>query len=465
MAGIPGDIVAISASVYAIGLRRFDDSPLVPAGVAPALGNLVRTSETLESRTVTELPSSVMFFKHFGAPEDRVRHVLGMSLTIPRARKVEVIGALSGSLPRYAGSLKENLSVSVSGSDYYLGPSYAVSIVDRVRLGLSLFAQYSHASSAIESSTRVDVGSGSTGVYFQGQNSTTQDALGLTAVLGAQVRLVSKLWLGLGFELPSLPLGGRSVFNADASSLSADAATGRPKIGTSSSSLDGAHERATPLRLVAGLAWDDRERFSIAVDACYRAGRDAATSTTGVQSYLATRSADVARSYRTRYESSTDRTAAIDVAVGAEVAFAKVLALRLGGFTDFADTYELTTSLDDAYQLRMNRFGGTLGLGLTLGSFDSTLGVVYVHGIGKFGAPDASSAKAQQSGQPLNVPVGTTEDAVMLVLSGAVTWNKAKETIREALPIKTDLPARLIPESRPQESPPPVSPEHSSLLA
>lgn len=118
----------------------------------------------------------------------------------------------------------------------------------------------------------------------------------------------------------------------------------------------------------------------------------------------------------------------VNVGVGGEVVLGALVALRAGVFTDRAPYGAVGRTMDYAYFQRVDRYGGTLGLGLKFGSFDTTLGTVVTYGDGKFGAPDP--AYQYNGGTPV-VPVGFKEWSAMLLLSGAITEDKAKAIIKK----------------------------------
>lgn len=72
--------------------------------------------------------------------------------------------------------------------------------------------------------------------------------------------------------------------------------------------------------------------------------------------------------------------------------------------------------------------GGSLGLGITSGSFDSTLGLSFTRTTGDFYALDEATGGL--------VPTGTSSNTLFVVLSGSVTAEEAKETIERSVPVQ-----------------------------
>jgi hypothetical protein len=141
---------------------------------------------------------------------------------------------------------------------------------------------------------------------------------------------------------------------------------------------------------------------------------------------------EVSRSVTVRGTTRQRHLAVLNVAVGGEVSLSPMLALRAGGFTDFDPRPDIGSTIDDVYSQHLDHYGATLGLGLKVGSFDTTVGLAGVYGTGKFGAANPFGVLG---GEDHAVPVDITSHAIMFVLSGAVTVEKAKETMKEALGI------------------------------
>lgn len=458
LAGVPGDIFAVSATVYSHTYRSFRDY-FYPNGTQPLLG-YQKDSETFSTSSVSELPSSVMYFNQPSDPNAKIQHRVGISLVIPSARRVDLVASVRGRLANVSGTALETSSLNALQTRYYVGPSYAVGVGKDLRFGASFYGVYYRRIVSFGSTSSFTILGGSTTSSFTGQNSQIADGLSIAPILGAQARVVSDLWVGLGVAAPSVPITGRSRLASNSSGVVPDPTTGSPRATSETSAADTSFEAVTPLRVNAGVAWDRRESFSAAFDVHLYTSRSY-TEVNGAQTFESQRSGDLTRQFTRSIVARARTTTAVDFSLGAEYAFRRGFAVRAGGFTDVASTPELTSSInDDLYRIRLDRYGGTLGLGMKLGSFDTTAGVVLVHGTGRFGAADTWITGDV-------VPVRTTETTTMLVLSGAVTTAEAKKTIQETLPFNTpplpDLerpgevgtPAPWIPSPLPPEPKPP----------
>jgi hypothetical protein len=456
MAGVPGDIFAVSATVYSYTHRSVQDF-FYPNGTDPLLGyDLER--ETFALSSVGELPSSVMYFNHLSAPDAATHHHLGVSLVIPSARRVEVVASVAGDLDDVAGEAIETATISVDSTRYYLGPGYAVGFGDRVRLGASLYGVYTRYAFSDAVSSSYSLLGGSATFTYTGQRSQISETLSLAPVLGIQARIVSNLWLGAGFAAPSLPITGRLRFAGSSSDSRVDPTSGAPQSGSTSYTADAEAENNEPMRVNVGVAYDARDAFSFAADVSYYADR-VTDITRGVQLYEERLSGELTRRFRRRIDSEVQYRQVIDFSLGAEIAASRMIAIRAGAFSDLAASPEIGTSLDQAGRMRLDRYGGSLGLGFTVGSFDTTAGVILARGTGHYGAADTWITGSV-------VPVRATETTGMLVLSGAVTVEEAKKTIRDTLPIDVPIlpdwgdpnsapPAPRLPAPLPPESKPP----------
>ena len=457
VAGIPGDIFAISATAYSYTRRSFKNY-FYPNGTDPTWGYKLE-HENFSTTSIFELPSSVMYMNHLSGKDAPIKHFVGFSLVIPSVRRLSIVASASGRLENLSGEAVQTSALTVDSTSYNFGPSYAVSLGERLRFGATLYAVYVRSVSSFARSDAFSLVSGSSSINQTVQNAQVAEALALAPTLGAQLRLASKVWAGVGVAVPSLRVGGRLRQSGEVVGMREDSTTGVPQSDAQTSTLDADYLRGDPLRINVGLAYEDRKRVSIAGDVIYFAPREIA-ELSGVQRSEQRRSGEVTRRFGRRVDRVAQNEGIVDFSLGAEVAMSPLVAIRAGAFSDLAATPKLSGTGDDETRLRLDRYGGTLGLGLTLGSFDTTLGAVLVRGDGDYGVLDAVVDGAV-------VPIHTTETTGMLILSGATTVEDAKRTIRATLPFKTpELPdldgtskaptMPRIPAPLPPEDPPPV---------
>lgn len=433
LAGVPGDIFAVSASVYghtSTAYKRF----FFPRGSNPVFGPITTTSESFESTTTFELPSSVMYYKQIGRPDAAWGHRLGVALVIPTVTRTSFVANFEGRHPDVNGRRLIAYTSSAEGADYWLGPSYAAGYKDRLRFGVSAFLVYRQTLFTLSQQERFSLFGGAGDLSSIKTVGASARAFGAAVVAGAQARVVDKLWAGLGVSLPSVPLSGRYVSN-DSSTLNGN--------GTSvdvAVTREANYEFRTPLRLNGGVAWDDRKRFSLALDAHYYLPLDRAERIEGVERLRTAIGGDLPRAAANELAGDGRAEGVFNISVGAEAVVTEWLSLRAGFFTDRAWTPKIGASPGDLGRARVNRFGLTGGLGTTFGSFDTTAGLVFLRGTGDYGASDSRSATPSLN--PVASPM--TENTILFVLSGAVTTEEAKRTIEQAVPFK--LPKGGLPE-------------------
>jgi hypothetical protein len=425
MAGIPGDIFAISATVYGYAVRNYDRL-FFPGSTPAALGQVVIDSQKATSRTVSELPSSVMYFKHLNKPGDEIQHKVGFALVIPSARRDELIAHVNSRFPLAGADYVDSLAITQSVTTYYLGPSYAIGVRDTFRVGLSLFTAYTRQVLNLADRYTISLLNGSQMFRQTSEIAYEDNSAALVPVLGLQWQAAPKFWLGLAGSPPSIHLAGKRTGTTQGSGSAPDPQTGASIVTQSDSSLEVLSKFQLPWRMNAGIAYDDRQVFSAAADVSFYASGPVG-SLHGTQRFVETRSGDVPRSYALPFDvTGGHRNSVLDVAAGIEVPFYSFLSLRAGGFMDRTSTPPIRST--DVSVQRLDHYGGTLGLGVQIGSFDTTLGGVLVYGTGQYGAINAWGAV---SGEPRVLPVDVHEYTAMFVMSGAVTTEEAKTQIGE----------------------------------
>lgn len=436
LAGVPGDVFAISASVHAYSSRSIPN-PFAPNGFASVFGPTQGFSSTTESSGGFELPTSVAYFKHLGDPET-VHHVVGVALIIPSAQRFGFVGHASARFPSGGGSYSESLSISRSDTHTYVGPSYALGLGRRLRFGASALVLYRQQSLDFNDTFAID----QIGLLGRGTNSSSSNAqtLSLVGVVGVQANVVANLWLGAGVVLPGLPITGRLDGNSTTEQVVAD--PGSSQVLDQNTATVAKAETRTPLRIGVGAAWDDRDHFSGAADLHVFLAQPDAFAYHGSSTISASETGARSRLYVEHSDGASRTIQAIGVSVGGEAKLTTLFALRAGVFTDSAISEPILDPPDraDVYRARYDRLGASLGVGLQLGSFDSTLGAVYEHGSGYIALGDATSDQAFAASVFQTVRGTTSEDTVMLVISGAVTTEEAKRTIEQNMPAKGVLP-------------------------
>jgi hypothetical protein len=425
MAAVPGGVFAVSASVYSYTQRAI---PLyfAPTGFPPGLGPVNVTTDTVSSSNVANLPSSVMYFKNLSRAEAPWQQVLGMSLVIPQSPTVQIQASLRASFPQGPATLADDDTVTTSSTTYYIGPTYAAAYRDWLRLGVSAHLAYEQVFNATSTTFNASLDRGTGTLQGQITNGASASSIAFAPTLGAQVRVAPHVWLGAAFQPPGLPITG-SFDSSGATTTASTASNGAPANSSDQQTGHGVYHYAPPMHVNAGVAYDDRDRFSVAIDGHLYVSRGDAYHQAGLYRTQVTQSGEIARNSTAAITFNDAVETVFDVSIGAEYVLNSIFALRAGVFTDMAADPSLEhPQLTDALSLREDRYGVTGGLGIMLGPFDTTLGVVYVRGIGRFVTADLSALSQSEV-----ATVDEQSNTFVFVLSGAVTTEQAQETIRK----------------------------------
>lgn len=429
LASLPGDVFAVSASIY--GFQRLNlDRALAPKGFPKELGKVSRDESSSSSTGSFELPSAVMYVKHLSAADSAVRHLLGVSLVIPAATSQDYVTNRAAFFPSTQTNFAMTNAIVEHSTDYYLGPTWAMASGDRLRFGASLFALYNVGlrSTTISSSFLLANGT----LPASGATNQTEETkgYGVVAVLGGQLKLVHHLWAGLGLSTPSITLGGSGSISRSQNDVNVDVNAGSSTLLNENTNTQVDVKIRRPLRINAGLAWDNRESFSAAVDIVVHLSQDKAQSFEGVSETQHIETGEAARRYKAPYSKDRNYQTVVDLSAGAEMRVTDVLSIRAGLMTARSNRPKIdkTYGGSQGYSIREDRYGGTLGVGTTFGSFDSTVGLAYIYSDISFPAIDVSKA-----GNPV-IAVDGSGHTLMLVLSGAVTIAEARQTIEKNLP-------------------------------
>jgi hypothetical protein len=438
LAGVPNDVFAISASIYAYQQLHIDDF-FYPKGTPAGLGDSDVESESISTGSVLEVPTAVMYMKRLNPVESKLQTLAGISLVIPSVEVTEIVASQRTNFPDIDGKMIDSGSVSRRRTDYYVGPTYALAIGESFRLGASLYGLFVREFESVQSSQFLAAAGGSIASEVSYKRATKRTSFAFAPIIGMQAELADHVWLGTGLAFPTMHLTGGLEREFELSGSGNDpadiAASTMESVATSVS--DGHHYADRPLRLNVGIAYDDRKNFSVAADVVYFHSRESARADRGIKHVVDRSLGQLPRAYDEPYSVNVDAQPVIDFSVGGEIVLSPLLALRVGALTGFSNEPEFSLDSSEVYRLRMHRIGGTLGIGMTLGNFDSTIGVAYVHSSGDFVTLDGRPAsEGGTAGGPTTV--GAASDALFLVLSSVVTLEEAKKTIKDTVPV--DIP-------------------------
>jgi hypothetical protein len=458
-AGLPNDIFAVSASIYAYQNLQIDDF-FFPEGFPDAYGPADVQTKDISAGSIIEAPTSVMYFKRLSPPNSEYQMLAGVSLVIPSLEQTEIVANQRTRFETIDGTLVSSGSVARSRTDYYVGPTYALGIGKNVRLGLSLYALYVQEFESLQFTQFFTAAGGSIVSQVSNKRAIKRSSFGLAPIAGVQLQLAENIWIGAGLAPPSLHLDGsleREFESSGGGNDPANLASSTMESITTSVS-DGHYYADRPLRLNLGFAYDNRKSFSLAADAVYFHARNNATAERGTLHGTDFRTGQLPRVVERPYGADVDVQPIIDLSAGAEIVLTPVFALRFGALTAFSNQPKFELDVQELYRFRMRSYGATLGLGITFGSFDTTIGAAYLHSVGTFVTLDE---RPESSGGTAGGPalVDASSNALFLVLSSAVTFEEAKETIRKTLPGDIPIDPTLIEpvpgfDSKPMQPPP-----------
>lgn len=427
LAGVPSDIFGISASLFAYQ-RRSLDVVFYPNGFPDSFGPVRVEQEEIASTRTFELPGSVMYFKRLTPEGAKIQALGGVALAIPEVQRFTLKANLDARLTSVDGRLLEDVAISREYTAYYVGPSYAMSIDSRVRLGASLFARYSYSSELDSSSRFLTLGNNAATSDNTQSYARKREALALAPILGAQFNVWESLWLGVSVAVPTVGLwgqvnGGTTVSDATTDPNDFTRAT-LFKRDTYFQADEFRDDR--PLQMRLGVAWDDRDATSFALDGAFRLARKDAIFTSGTNRSVQFETGDIVRDLSQKIEGGREVAQGVEVHGGVETALSGLLSLRAGAF--YIDPLFLAEE-QGQYEVWEREMGGSFGLGVRAGSFDTTIGLSWTHTSGDFATIDPLSGAVET--EP------TASDTLFLVISGSVTAEEAKATMDNALPVNT----------------------------
>ncbi|MEJ7730611.1 MAG: hypothetical protein WKG00_15495 [Polyangiaceae bacterium] len=422
VAGTPNDVLSVSANVYS-GLGATVDGYYAPGGLDPRYGDATIDEDSLAQKHLAVMPSAVTFFKRFGADDDPYRHVLALSLMAPSFNQYDVDGSF-----RAAGS-SHRLTADTLGQDrfrqLFAGATYALSAADRrFRFGASLFATYADLLADVHQLTLTGERDAGDDTIATSNDRSIVDvtSLGLTAAVGAQVRLFDALWVGVAAESVGIPVWGTGRTQRARDVASFDSATGESTQDRldSQGELDDARI-SRPFRFSAGLAYDRPDAFALAVDIHVMPAHGTFREWSGTAHVVRAGSGSELMEGDEPIDYRRGTRSTVNYSVGGEVHVSRKTTLRAGVYTD-RDVVEDQSPGQETRNARLDWTVFTLGVGHSFGPVGTSYGVAYRLGDGTAPTRDVFGSDPNRF-----IDVQYTAHGVMLMLSGAVTTDEVKE--------------------------------------
>lgn len=429
VAGVSGDVLGLSASLHAWSSQSVDGFN-VPGRIAPEFGNLRIDEDSFRSSQVNVIPSSVAYFHHVDLGGGR-RLSIGGAALVPVFRNQTANASLRATDDAANGAVDRSTAITEQHLDVYVGPTAALALGDRFRVGASLFGLY--RSRYLQTAIRASQSSlsGNASAFFDGSSFSDTRSTSVLAVVGAQAQPIRDVWVGLSLSAPSVGVSGTERHGKNESGI----ISAPPLLTTAifdTTKRNGKSASEAPMRLGFGVAYVRPGVASIAADAQYRFARGDASSTNSDQTYSRTITGQATRRVDTHETRSGGLAAGIDFAVGAELFVGSGTALQ-AGYTRFADARaRRAPTLDALHEAYRDVQMITGGVTFSAGAFETTVGGAMIIESGEMYVRDLySSAPQPDQIQALVVAKHVDGRAFMLLLSGAVSREQARSEVRD----------------------------------
>lgn len=396
--------ISLSASIYQLLIEDYRQ----------ALNLSLDTGDKIQSdmngQTFGTFPSSVVYLLPLdsnAAPES-FHQVLAFSVLVPHYDKYN--GKLDNPLGDYAFEMKGSLfNEDVS---YWAGPSYAVSISGKLRLGVSLFVLFHLSEMRYNLAIKTWVTDATLGnMFLYAARSLERSGFGISmlAQLGAQYDISDNFSLGIGLRTPTF-----GTFYSSVSMLLLDSAYAEDEFGNPitaegiQSYVDRIESQKAkmnyrlPLKIAAGLSYRVPGLLSLALDVSLHLpqGPYNLFEGPGVYPTDAVGRPIVDNERALIPDDERKNTLVVNANLGLEFVIHDDYFARLGFFTDFSAVDQerygrnADSRMDSVYLPRMHRIGASLGFGIQTERTTTGVNLSYTYGFGDtysfndlFGAP------------------------------------------------------------------------------
>jgi hypothetical protein len=397
--------ISLSASVYQLLLENYDKILDLDTGDGSTI------SADMTSNTFGTFPSSMVYLLPLddNKEPDSFHHVLAFSVLVPDFDKF--VAKIDKPIGEYAFELKGKFFNE--DMTYWAGPSYALSIGGKLRLGLSLFVL------AHMTETRASLGlkqgfSDEFGDYnAYSTSSLERSGLSVTmlAQLGIQYDFTSEWSAGLTLRSPTM-----GTFYSSVSMLSFNSGYFENLDGTPLEGAYGYVDRIEteevemnyrlPLMIAAGLSYDNHKSFAWGLDASFHLAQSAYNIFSGKFVYPKDPDGNdiIDESRGLDPNEQRQNYLVFNVNTGCEFKVRDDIMGRIGLFTNFSSVDQkyygqsIEGRSDSITLPLLMRLGVTLGMGLLGEKSTTSIGINYVVGMGDtynfnelFGDPVAKS--------------------------------------------------------------------------
>jgi hypothetical protein len=404
LSGLYKQGISLSASMYQLLIEDYRDALDVTTGFGD------RIHADMNSQTFGTFPSSVVYLLPLDSNEspESFHHVLAFSVLVPHYDKVT--GKLDKPLGYYAFEMKGSLfNEDVT---YWAGPSYAVSLSGKLRLGISLFALFHLSEARYNLAVKSWITDAVLGeMFLYAASSLERSGFGITmlAQIGAQYDFSENFSVGLTVRSPTFGTFYSNVSMLYLNSGYAEDPSGNPIVAEGIQSYvdrieteDVAMNYRLPLKIAAGLSYRIPDLLSVALDVSFHIpqGPYNLFAGPGVYPTDAVGNPIIDNTRALIPDDERKNAFVINANLGVEFTILKDYFARVGVYTDFSsvdqDHYgrSADSRADSIYLPRLHRIGATLGFGM-VGEWTTTgINLNYTYGFGDtygfndfFGAP------------------------------------------------------------------------------
>lgn len=407
---IDGNVFSLSVAAYSFDAYRYDnffvrDEPTQWRTLDYQLAENQVRSDLVDTR-----PASLMYIAHGDL------FSFGFSVLVPYSEARTLEGGLQVELPNETTDAE--FSIIRNETIYYIGPSIAFALGDgstKVRFGLSAFYVYGQSRSIFNSYVIASNIRGDLFSTLELSASTTGNSHSLLFVSGIQADF-GPLSIGAMIQSPSIPLGGYFDTNL------ATSIQGAPEFGTqntiTTAQLDGSFEIRQPLRVGFGTSLS-LGVFTLAVDGSLVLPSDHSRFDGDRYELRRELGEPPVRRFGVFPPAGRERSEqpVLNGAIGLEVAMSSMIKLRGGAFTSISST-KLGDGSELAYGVEsIDRFGGTLGLGVGFRGLETAITFAYIGGEGEAIGFDIGSTRANPTNRRR---VDSYQSSFVFLISGTV---------------------------------------------
>ncbi len=374
------DTFSLSANAYMMETLAVNKYIALSDQAAISMGVSEDASRsTLKSSEISIFPTSLSYMLRL---DDEGNHVLALSLIIPYKR---IRNSTSDLIWEFGGMTFSSIDLRQENKSVYdVGPSYALRLGE-LTLGVSAFFRYLKIDRNWSGESMAWMLSQHYLSYSPSNSTASARSYDLDFVAGAQYGpIAGGLYFGLAAHSPSINLAGS--LKANSRSYFGDTNADEHYLQYMKLEADN-YESRSPMWFSFGVGYQMPEVFAVAADVSYHLPAEF-TIYSGVMELLTISNdpADPSVFEGQEVEDSAELIGVFNFNVGAEVYVTDHIILRGGFFTDFCADPDLPSlnsrsHLDVGFS-RINRFGGTLGVGYAGERSQFQLSLIFLGGLG-----------------------------------------------------------------------------------